>query len=431
MCGLALAANKKGNVGKRAFDLFTKQRHRGTLGFGYIGITNGVMTALERSKTEDGIKPTLLKERADLVLLHHRKPTSTENTLGTTHPIFVQNSELEYDYYVMHNGVISNDNELKTRHEALGYEYTTEFFSVEQAVYKDGRKEVLNNTGTSFNDSESLAIELARVIDGKKNRVEALGAAAFFVVQLKKNSEHVAQVYYGQNYGRQLGFKKKKGWTLVVSEHGKEVPQMKLFCMDPKTYEIKESDIDMDRGYTPSTIYNSSLRNPSTPRQGNLSLPASKTNEYGLVNAYYTRKEVEESGAPMSEFFTTTSMYLDGKWQATYVPAVFAGKDLEERPLFRDEYYMVEVDDPKQPENLERLEELAMKYARKQHEFDYIADSWVNDRMNYQTYQSRKNTLQVEMERLEEEISTLGVDQQEVEETLQIAQEFVDYEYSQ
>lgn len=428
MCGLALAAHKSKRCGTRAYELFNKQRARGTQGFGYIGITNGVITSIERSKTEEGIKPQLLKEKADLVLLHHRLPTSTDNTLGTTHPIFVQNDELEYDYYVMHNGGVSNDNELKAKHEKLGYEYTTEFREVTHAVHLDGRTELLGTTKSEFNDSECLAIEAARFLEGKQNKMENKGGAAFFVVQVIKGTEKVEAVYYAQNYGRQLGIQHKKGWTLIASQHGKEVPHLKLFKMDPKTYAIKELDIDMDDGIklTPSPYnYNQSHSHVSLPSAREAG-PATD-----LVNAYYTAEEVHDSGHPMSEFFPGNRMLIGDRWHATFVPKVYSGKDPTTRPLFRDEYYWVEVEDPKPTKSQERLEELAMKYARKQHEFELLADDWVESRVQYQEYYAGKEALEREMETLEADMSCLGFSEHEVEETVQTAQELVDFEYSE
>lgn len=424
MCGLALAANKGRNVGQRVFELYTQQKHRGKEGFGYIAIQDGKIVGMQKAKYEEIIKPRLLKEEAELVLFHHRLPTSTENTVGTAHPIFVSNAELEYDYYVMHNGCVSNDDELKAKHEELGYQYTTEFQDNTYAVSPSGAMELLSVGKKYYNDSESLAIEAARFIEGLDSKMNNKGAAAFFAVQVVKGSKDVACIYYAQNYGRKLGFKKKKGWTIVASEHGKEVPQMKMYALDPKTMAVTESELDMDDAM-PST--------PS-PYQQNMGFSRVVTQEdknpYDLKNALYTYEEAQDSGAPMSDFYTSESMYVDGKWQVMRVPAIFAGKGTtggSVRPLFRDEYYY--LPEPSVDKAQERLEELAMKFARKQHEFDYLEHAYVFNKISKEDHSKRKSKLQNELEELEDFMSSLGLDSAVVEETVQTAQEMVAYEY--
>ena len=422
MCGLALAANKKRKrVGHRVYDLYKKQKHRGQAGYGFISIQDGVMQELVRGKSELSIKSELLSEQSELILFHHRQPTSTPNTIGTTHPIFVSNDELEHDYYVMHNGCVSNDDELKKKHEELGYIYTTEYVEMKFAKNNAGEMEILETGDTKFNDSEALAIEAARLIEGKQNKMENRGAAAFFVVQLEKGSKNVAAVYYAQNFGRQLGFQKKKGWTLIASENGKEVTQLKLYRMDPKTFEITESELDMDEAHK-------AVKSPYHygGEQGsfrNLHSALAPANKYGLVNAYYTRQERDESGAPPTEFFASrVPVYLNAPLEYMYVPLAFAGVNESSRPLFSEAYEWVEEE---QTINYGRLEELALEYAKKQQEWDFVNDKLQSEPSYQNLWKGRATNIEQSMNRIEEQMYSLGAKEDEVEGAVAFAQDMM------
>lgn len=431
MCGLAFAAtkNKQRKTGQRVWHLFDKQRSRGTSGFGYIAIDNGEVTALVRGKVESDIKDKLMKETAEIVLLHHRYPTSTENTLGTTHPILVSNDELEYDYLIAHNGVISNDEGLKKKHQCLGYRYTTEFIETTYATYSNGQNEMLGAGKTYFNDSECLAIELARFLEGKSDKVYAEGPAAIIGVQLFKGTKKVREIIYGQNYGRSLGIERKKGFTLIASENGSDVPRMKLFHMNPNTFATTETDLEMGEARKEDKQVGFSADRVRV-----------EDNPYDLVNALYTRQEAIDSGAPMSDFYSSERVRVNGIEVQMYVPAIFTGISPKTRPLFSEAYHYVLENDDEVDEsltdpyygnkNLERLEDLAMKFGRKKYQLDHLEGVLAQGKIPEHAFRKRKETLDKEMEEIEVEMSTLGFEQSEVEETLDTAQQLVDYEYS-
>ena len=174
MCGLVTVLSKKNKpAGQYAFELYQKQATRGKDGYGYLAIQDGHIVNVARAKTETVIRSMLMKEKADFIMFHHRLPTSTDNTIGTTHPMFVSHKELEFDYYFAHNGVITNAIYLKGKHDKLGYKYLTEHKIIEVAEYTHGHDpEYLSTPVTKFNDSETLAIELARYIEGKSDTIE-------------------------------------------------------------------------------------------------------------------------------------------------------------------------------------------------------------------------------------------------------------------
>lgn len=436
MCGLAFVATKKQKqTGKRVYDLYAKQKSRGKDGFGYITIQDGKLTGVHRALNEDSIKETIFNETAEMILFHHRFPTSTPNTKGTTHPIFVSNDELEYDYYVMHNGVISNHKVLHDKHVELGYKYTTEYEEQTFAKYKDSDVfEYITNGVTKYNDSECLAIEIARYFETKSDCIDITGAAAVMGVVLKKGTDEVIDVFYGQNFGRSLARQDRKGWTLIASEGpGKEVKQMSFFHINPKTFETFESEMKMDEGHQKKHYgyhydYEYTYRSPSTvePKQVNL-LPAA--NEYGLVNAIYTYTEAIDSGAPFTEFEYYTNQLIGEKNVSLWIPKTFIGHP-GKRPFFADDYERVDLD-PTPDKNRERLEELAMKYARKEYGRNKVNDMYQEGRMDHETYDPLDKRIEIELLELEEEMSTLGIDTEEVEDTLQQAQEFVEEEYSE
>lgn len=438
MCGLAfVATKKKKNTGKRVYDLYSKQKARGQSGFGYIAIQDGKIVNLQRAMSEEQIKKTIFNETAEIILFHHRYPTSTPNTLGTAHPIFVSNDELEYDYLVMHNGVISNHAELYKKHKELGYVYNTEY--QEQTFLKypvSGEVEFYEYGDTKYNDSESLAIEIARFFEAKDSEINANGAAAVLGVALEKGTDTVVDVFYGQNYGRSLGRQDKKGWILIASEHGKEVEQMKFFHINPKTFKTVESLMVMDKGYQRTMGYGYSYSayrdHRATERliEPPKKIPQGKDNIYGLVNAVYTFKEAIDTGAPMSEFEFINSRLLDGRHVSCYVPKIFIGHP-EDRPLFSDAYYFEQIEEPAPDKDQERLETLAMEYARREYEKEHLSTLYDADQIDHDTYKSREAKLDIKLTQLEEEMSSLGIDMEIVEDTVQTAQEFVLYEYSE
>ena len=200
MCGLVGWLSKNQSVSTErvknyVVDQYEDQQSRGTKGYGLLEIKEDGYIDVKRATTEAKMLLDAYMSKVRHLLLHHRSPTSTENFIDQTHPIEVEHDELKHLWYVMHNGCIHNANELKKKHEALGYVYLTE-----------NKVQYTNYVGSKFNDSESLAIELARFIEevgeeGKPPVMNTRGGFAFIAVAANKKGK-IQKVYLGTNgYG--------------------------------------------------------------------------------------------------------------------------------------------------------------------------------------------------------------------------------------
>lgn len=218
---------------------YKAQRTRGKDGFGYIALKDGKMIAFERAAEEKDILALLEKTEADEVIFHHRMPTSTPNFAECAHPIRVSNDRLRYDYYLIHNGVISNDDELKRKHTELGFEYSTEV----SMRWSNQGKEIAFES--QYNDSEALAIELAIDLDKEGEGIsDVTGSIAFIMLQTEKESKNAKRLYFGRNYGNPLKFDlvAEKYIALTSEGGGKDIEVNKLNCIDYETYEHTERD---------------------------------------------------------------------------------------------------------------------------------------------------------------------------------------------
>lgn len=429
MCGLALCLSKTGkHTGQRMLSLYQKQASRGKLGFGYIAINNGEIVGVHRSTTEAGIKSKLVKDNSEIILFHHRLPTSTKNTLGTTHPIFVSHDELEFDYYFAHNGVITNAAMLKKQHEEIGYEYNTEFTEKTMAIYKQKDSEELTSSTTVFNDSEALAIELARFIEGKKSAVATYGGAAFWGVSMIKGTNKVETIVFGKNKGRDLCMETNKKWFIISSETGENIEDMKLFTLSMKDREITETDLHIDEAkpyITPATrmgfnthVYELPERTPPVTK-----LPYADTLFSNLKNALYTYREAMETGEPISLFFTVR---FDGA--TYYVPYEFGGENPADRKLFSEEYEFVDVTEPVPEKTRELVEDLAMKIAEVEARIQKCDDDYQASYLPELSYRNLTDNLTSQLYALEEQIYSHGVDETTVNDTIEIARDIHQYD---
>ena len=170
-----------------------------------------------------------------MIIAHHRQPTSTENKLHQTHPILVQNNILENIYLFIHNGIITNHDELRKKHIELGFQYQTDCY---EKAYYNGKPEL------KWNDSESLAIEIALFIENQSKIVETDNAAAFIVLQMDKKTGKAKQVFFGRNkFGNPLNMSKTRGKLRISSEgEGGEVKENILY-----SFNIKDKTMDLKR----------------------------------------------------------------------------------------------------------------------------------------------------------------------------------------
>ena len=179
MCGLIGAFNTGSNkkkVNELVLNQFEDQKDRGVNGFGIIKINDKLGYKVDRATEGYKFMWDIHRNPVRAMIVHHRIPTSSDNTLKQTHPILVDSGSLQYKYLLVHNGVIRNDKELKKEHEALGFIYTTQ-------------------SENKFNDSECIAIELARFIEKQIDKVGAKGSAAFIGLQIDKKTDKVIKLF--------------------------------------------------------------------------------------------------------------------------------------------------------------------------------------------------------------------------------------------
>ncbi len=247
MCGLVfIKKTDKSFARKTVWKRYVNQKTRGSKGFGYVAMRDGKILNIERAKYENEIEKELKEENASEILFHHRFPTSTENMIEATHPIEVQNAGLEYDYYVAHNGVISNDSDLKVIHEKLGFTYTT-------LIRHKTFTRLTKYSFEEFNDSEALAIELALVLDAKKDTVDAKGSAAFICLQAEKVTGIVKSVFFGRNHSNPLKLYREKNFISITSEGaGVEISADTLFKLDMESGLVTERPLKI-AGYATYT----------------------------------------------------------------------------------------------------------------------------------------------------------------------------------
>jgi predicted glutamine amidotransferase len=244
VCGITAAfstkANKKGQTNNKVNDIiisqFENQCSRGQKGFGIIRINKGKVEVDRACETTKFLMDLYLKP-SSMIIAHHRTPTSTDNLLDQTHPMWVSNDCLENDYLVIHNGIISNDDDLRLKHIELGFKYQTEYTKIS---YQDKREQV-------WNDSEAIAIELALFIEKKISTISIDNAAAFMVLQIDKKTNKAKKVFFGKNgsYSDLNIFKAENELQISSEGIGEEVKENILFSFDIKDplMTLKETQI--------------------------------------------------------------------------------------------------------------------------------------------------------------------------------------------
>lgn len=254
MCGIIAVAKRENNGKNTASEvlaMFEQQRERGVQGFGYVSFDEKVKKYARFSQEVD-VRKSLSSNEAISMLFHHRIPTSTPNYADTTHPIKVSHDELLHDYYVIHNGMISNDSIMHDEHVALGYEYNT---TVRTEI------KTLNNSFVQeqWNDSEAFAIDLVRFIEGKQDKIKSKGSIAFIALQVDKKNSTALRMYFGHNEGNPLTFNCSDGQFVLRSKGEKYMIQPDtLQYLDLKTWTYSSVDVPIGEWYIarPSTYGN-------------------------------------------------------------------------------------------------------------------------------------------------------------------------------
>lgn len=244
MCGIIGIIKKEKDLvstGSQALAFYENQKERGQNGFGYVSFDKKVESYKRFRKEEELRTGIMAEEDIHNIIFHHRIPTSTPNYAGTTHPILVSHKELRHDYYVIHNGMISNDKELHDEHVALGYVYNTVVKTTVETMLEISEAE-------EWNDSEAFAIDLSRYIEGKQDKIESRGSIAFIALQVDKKSKKVLRVYFGRNNGNPLTFDVTADQLILRSKGGSNMlVDNELTCLDLSTWTYTKESVKIGK----------------------------------------------------------------------------------------------------------------------------------------------------------------------------------------
>lgn len=246
MCGLIAAINvskdkNKKPVNQHMIDMYENQYRRGTEGYGIIHLNKDLKVNLLRATEPTKFMYDLYNNKSAMMFAHHRHPTSTPNKLEQTHPIFVSNEWMKYDYYVSHNGIITNCDELKKEHEGRGIQYTTEIKTPteEKKTTEYGYCTTTYFGRNKFNDSESIAVEMALFLEGLKENVAFKGGAAFTIVQVDKKTKKAVAFHWGR-HNNPLNFQRLNGIIQIASEGpGKAIDEDTIYTIRLGVKKIK------------------------------------------------------------------------------------------------------------------------------------------------------------------------------------------------
>lgn len=188
MCGIIAAVNygqNQVNANEAIVNQFEDQCERGEKGFGIICLDAKRVPTVYRATEKVKFLLDLYLRPSQIIIAHHRMPTSSENKLSQTHPIVTTRPNWQHLYYTIHNGVISNDDELKKAHEQAGFKYTTEYVKWKDTV--------------AFNDTEAVAIEFARYLEGETKAITLGGSAALVILQVDKKTNTATKLFAWRN----------------------------------------------------------------------------------------------------------------------------------------------------------------------------------------------------------------------------------------
>lgn len=196
MCGIVYMEDFLGRpVNRGILKQYEAQKQRGTEGF---GLFDGKMMNIVKATREKKIKRWLKRYQSNLIMFHHRYPTSTANVKRAAHPFSTGEYFGDTTYVLVHNGVIRNAEDLFCDHQELGIQYKT--------LLED----------LSFNDSEALLWDFALYIEGKQKQPKALGDMAF--ICLKLVGDTLERMYFYSNGGRPLNMLKSTEGLMLSSE---------------------------------------------------------------------------------------------------------------------------------------------------------------------------------------------------------------------
>lgn len=246
MCGLVYSHNLKGaKMNHRVKDIFEKQIERGTDGFGMFDGKH-IFKASKMRKAMSWLK----RYESNMLMFHHRLPTSTINVKRAAHPFTTKDFFGDNQYITIHNGSIKNSKVRKKVHEEdFGIEYQTNLH--------DG----------TFNDSEALAWDIALYLEGLIDEIPSYGNIAF--ITIRKRQDNVDTLYFGRNhYPLKLKMNENNLTLSSKGGKGKNISQDTLY-----TYKYATNRLDSEPLELPSYNTNYSYQNSYTYYPPESSLP--------------------------------------------------------------------------------------------------------------------------------------------------------------
>jgi len=233
---------------------YRNQEGRGTDGFGYVSVNSeGYVNPVFRCTEEKELIAALSGDDSTSFLLHHRLPTSLPNYAGATHPLAIKDERNKYDYYIVHNGVISNYKYLWGELKKEGHVFMTEMreAKVHAFVHTDEWYEF--DDTLAINDSEVVAIDVVNYIEGRSQLIRSSGTIAVIGLQCTKDGK-VVNVFWLRNAGKPLQKEEDKTLFCLRSEgQGQAVDSGTLYVKDFATGTI--TSIPQVKGLTYTIPY--------------------------------------------------------------------------------------------------------------------------------------------------------------------------------
>lgn len=237
MCGIVYAQSFLGlPVNNAVLDQYDKQKTRGMEGF---GVYDGEYLNMVHATTEDKILKWLCKYDSNLLLMHHRYPTSTVNVKRAAHPFSTKGHFGDTEYILVHNGVMRNHDDLFEEHQEQGIDY--------QSLLDDW----------TFNDSESLLWDFALTMEGQQEDMHSIGRIAF--VCLKKEQGKLTTLYFGRNSSPLNMELDDEGLMLSSEGPGTSIKAQTLYAFDYQTRELTEQPMTF-REYPALSAYDTHYR---------------------------------------------------------------------------------------------------------------------------------------------------------------------------
>lgn len=282
MCGIAYGHNFDGSpVNNDILQQFDLQRHRGLEGF---GLFDGQEMHMVHAAKEDRILRWLVKYDSNLILFHHRNPTSTINIKRTAHPFTTYKYFGDTQYILVHNGHVNNSRVLFEEHKKLGIKY--------QSKLHDG----------TFNDSESLLWDLALTLEGKQEHLKASGSIAFICLKLVNGK--LDKMYFARNTSPLNLFRDENGIRLSSEGKGTSIDPHMLYTYNYELKRLTTRFFDVPPHYKYENTGNSTRPIGGYGSSGQQFLLPAVTNEYmrrqsRVADDYY---DYDRDGNPIDEY---------------------------------------------------------------------------------------------------------------------------------